>query len=228
MIRDKNNIETTALRKSANNNIYLNWTTHAPKKWKIDTLRTLVRRAYDIRSRNEHIQNGLSHIKKVSHEQNQYPFFAMNEVFCEIKRSNSQHLQEKHQKQLPTNSSHEEVPNNKKHFLLLPYKGKRADNIIKSMKKTVYKLLPETVNAQIAYTGRKLSACFQIKDKSKFDHQHDLVYHAKCPSELCDENYIGESGRRIAETVKDHHGRDHKSHILKHSLETGHEHVKTF
>ena len=66
---------------------------------------------------------------------------------------------------------------------------------------------------------------FKLKDKSKFDYQHDLVYHAKCPSELCDENYIGESGRRIAERVKDHNGRDHKSHILKDSLETGHGHV---
>ena len=37
--------------------------------------------------------------------------------------------------------------------------------------------------------------------------------------------YIGESGRRIAEREKDHNGRDHKSHILKHLLETGHEHV---
>ena len=51
------------------------------------------------------------------------------------------------------------------------------------------------------------------------------MYHAKCPSESCDENYIGESGRRIAERVKDHNGRDHKSHILKDSLETGHGHV---
>ena len=34
-----------------------------------------------------------------------------------------------------------------------------------------------------------------------------------------------EVGRRITETVKDHNGRDHKSHTLKHSLETGHAHV---
>ena len=88
------------------------------------TLRTLVRRAYDICSTNEDLQNELCHIKKVFHEQNQYPFWAINKVFCEIKRSNHQHLHEQHQQQSPTNSSHEEVPNSKKHFLLLPYKGK--------------------------------------------------------------------------------------------------------
>ena len=53
------------------------------------------------------------------------------------------------------------------------------------------------------------------------------MYHAKCPSELCDENYVGESGRCIPERMKDHNGRGNKSHILKHSLETGHEHVKS-
>ena len=53
------------------------------------------------------------------------------------------------------------------------------------------------------------------------------MYHVKCPSELCDINYIGESGRRIAERAKDHNGRKHKSHILKHSLKTGNGHVKS-
>ena len=64
-------------------------------------------------------------------------YVTINCFFCEIKRSNHQQLQEQHQQQLPTNSLHEEVPNTKKHLLLLPYKGKRANNIMKSMKKTM-------------------------------------------------------------------------------------------
>ena len=32
--------------------------------------------------------------------------------------------------------------------------------------------------------------------------------------------YIGESGRRISERIKDHNGRDLKSHILRHSVES--------
>ena len=99
------------------------------------TLRTLVRRAYDICLTNEHLQDELYHVKKVFHEQNQYAFWAINKVLCEVKRRKHQQLQEQHQQQIPSNSSHEEVPNSKKHFLLLPHKGKRADNIMKSMKK---------------------------------------------------------------------------------------------
>ena len=94
------------------------------------------------------------------------------------------------------------------------------------MKNTVHKLLPETVNTQITYTRKTMSTYFQIKAKSKFDHHHHD--HAKCLSKLCDEDYIGESGRRITKQVKDHNRRDCKSHILKHSLESGHEHVASF
>ena len=74
MIRDKNNIETTVHRKLFNSSIYLSWTSHAPNKWKMGTLQTLVRRACDICWTNEHLQNESCHIKKVFHEQNQYSF----------------------------------------------------------------------------------------------------------------------------------------------------------
>ena len=63
------------------------------------------------------------------------------------------------------------------------------------------------------------------KDKAKFEHQHDLVYHAKWPD--CDDNYIGEVGRRLWEFVCDYSGEDHKSHMLKHSYEKAHKNVSS-
>ena len=77
MIRDKNNIETKVHLKSTNNKIYLSWISHAPNKWKMSTLRTLAKRTYDICSTNDHLQNKLSLIKNVFHEQNQYPFWVI-------------------------------------------------------------------------------------------------------------------------------------------------------
>ena len=52
-----------------------------------------------------------------------------------------------------------------------------------------------------------------------------MVYYADYPNEKCRENYTGESGRRISERIKDHNGRDLKSHILRHSVESGHANV---
>ena len=69
----------------------------------------------------------------------------------------------------------------------------------------------------------KLGSNFQIKDKTKFDHKHDLVYYVKCPE--FHEDYIGEIGRRLHERICDHSGKDSKSHILKLSLGNIHKHV---
>ena len=83
------------------------------------------------------------------------------------------------------------------------------------MKRRISKLLPPKINTQVAYTGKKISTRFNVKDQSKFEHQHYVVCYADCPNEKCRENYISESSRRISELVNDHNGRDMKSHILK-------------
>ena len=48
-----------------------------------------------------------------------------------------------------------------------------------------------------------------------------MVYYADLPKKKCRENH-NESGRRISERIKDHNGRNLKSHILRHSEESGH------
>ena len=75
---------------------------------------------------------------------------------------------------------------------------------------------------QITYTGRKLGSLFQTKDQTIFEHKHDVIYHGKCPAENCVDDYIGETARRVNERIVDHTGRDIDSHLLKHSIESGH------
>ena len=38
----------------------------------------------------------------------------------------------------------------------------------------------------------------------------------------CVDDYIGETARRVNERIVDHTGRDANSHLLKHSIESGH------
>ena len=71
----------------------------------------------------------------------------------------------------------------------------------------------------MAYSGTERSSKFQLKDQTN-DHQHDVVYYAKCPEEQCTKDYTGETGRRLIERVKDHSDKDLKSHLFKHSMET--------
>ena len=123
--------------------------------------------------------------------------------------------QQQHQQQITSNTAR------KNHFLLLPYKDEKGEHHIKSMKRKISKLLPPEIKTQVAYTGKKISTYFNVNDPSKFEHQHDVVYYADCPNMKFRENYIGENGRRISERIKDHNGRDLKSNILRHSVESG-------
>ena len=52
--------------------------------------------------------------------------------------------------------------------------------------------------------------------------KHDLVYHAKCAEESCNNDYVSKMTRCISERVLDHSGRDKNSHILKHQIKKEH------
>ena len=56
----------------------------------------------------------------------------------------------------------------------------------------------------------KKNSTFQIKDKTKIAHKHDLVYHFKHPE--CQEDYIGQIHKRIYEQICDHMGKDIEFH----------------
>ena len=109
-------------------------------------------------------------------------------------------------------------------MLLLPYQGEKGLHLTKSLKRNLKSLLCSTVKANIGFTGKKLSTCFQIKNQTKFEHKHDIVYLRTCPEDNCSENYIGESGCWISKRIIDHNGRNQKSHIFKRSSEKCHQH----
>ena len=48
-----------------------------------------------------------------------------------------------------------------------------------------------------------------------------------CKLKPCRANYVGETGRRIIDRIKDHNGRDHATHIVKHNIETSPTDVNT-
>ena len=65
-------------------------------------------------------------------------------------------------------------------MISLLYKGKQGENVIRSLRNTLDKILLEDVEPKFIYTESKLSVKFQIKDKTKDEHTHDLAYYVKC------------------------------------------------
>ena len=95
------------------------------------------------------------------------------------------------------------------------------------MNKCVNKLLPNNTKIEVAFKSTKLSSCFNVKDKIDFEHNHDLIYHAKCPEPTCIDDYVGESARRITERIKYHNGRDHTLQVWNDSIEKSHKNINT-
>ena len=71
---------------------------------------------------------------------------------------------------------------------------------------------------QLVYTGTKLGTKFNVKDKSKKEHHHDLTYSVKFPMKNCLESYNGETGRKPIKRVNEHSRKDINSLMFKHSI----------
>ena len=84
----------------------------------------------------------------------------------------------------------------KKHhrFYYSPTKVKKERTLSIPWKEEFQSYYHQKLISKVAYTDKKLSTCFNVKDQSKFDHQHDVVYYVDCRNETCRENYIGEIG----------------------------------
>ena len=157
---------------------------------------------------------------------NNFPIWVVKKILNEEKEKidNRNHADKN---KLTTQTDVKFESKGKSHLLLLPYQGEKGLHLTKSLKRNLKSLLQNTVKANIGFTGKNLSTCFQNKDQIKFEHKHDIIYLATCPEDNCSEDYIRESGRRISERIIDHDGRDQKSHIFKYISEKCCQHFHT-
>ena len=105
--------------------------------------------------------------------------------------------------------------------------GHKGESIINKMRKTINNVIPDNNNTKVQtiYNTKKLGSKFSIKDQIKEQHQHNLVYHAKCPDSQCDSNYIGQTKCRLLKRVIQHNKTDKKSHLLIHANNANHHRV---
>ena len=71
------------------------------------------------------------------------------------------------------------------------------------MKKRFRNLLLQCIVPKVVFTDSKRSSKFQVKDRTIFSHNHDVIYHINCRENGCPDNYVGETSRGISERVLD-------------------------
>ena len=206
---------TTIFRKPANNGIYLSWNAFAPDTRKRGTLKRLVAGAYIVCSANDLLQKELKYIVKVFHEANNCRHYIIKQI---QKHGQDEQNQQNDNARTAAIAHEKTLIEKKEHLLVVPYKGKKGDYVIKTMRKRMKCLLPTGIVTKSAYVGNKLSTCFRVKDVTEFKHNHDIIYQRRCPEIGYNDHYLGEAGRRITERVLNHAGKDQNSHLFKYSI----------
>ena len=80
---------------------------------------------------------------------------------------------------------------------MLSYNGKQGNKLLSKMKKHLNKLLSIKVKTTVTYKGKKLGTKYQLKNKTKFNHQNNLVYYSKCLDKTFNKDYVAEKDRRL-------------------------------
>ena len=78
---------------------------------------------------------------------------------------------------------------------------------------------------KVIYTCSKWGSQFFMKDINQKRHIHDIIYHILSSEGNFIQEYFGKCARTHKERTKDHNGRDQNSHILPHSIKSGHNQI---
>ena len=83
-------------------------------------------------------------------------------------------------------------------------------------------LWPDNVETDVGFQGEQLKFCFNIKEKLKVLHKHDLVGLGEYPGESRNFDYVGKTSKYALKRLIDHSGNDKNAHVLKHQIEKEH------
>ena len=152
---------------------------------------------YIICSTTELLDTEHKHLENDFTEKNNYAKWVIRQVFAQVKFINDINLSPPAIETIEVLVNENETVT-KKHTLLLPYQGDKGIRLTKSLKRNLNKHFPDNLETQVTFTGEKLSTLFNVKDMTKFEHKHGVIYFGKCPEDNCTDNYLCESARKIS------------------------------
>ena len=227
--RDENGlVQTGVYRKATNNSIYIHWNSYAPRQWKVGTLTGMIRRAYEICSNDDELKKELAHLKLVFTTTNGYPRYLVTSVMKKTKEQLHQTTNISSNETKEPTKDDETTIELKMLTFKVPYAGEKGETLLKDLKKTLQKNLPENIKCRVVQTGTKISRNFNIKDKVDGKHLSNFIYRRPdCKNKKCNlGDYVGETSRRRILRTGEHGGKDKQSEIFKHSSTTKHPRVK--
>ena len=83
-------LEKTVFRKETNTDLYINWNSHAPIQWKLESSENLIQRSISIRSNAKLLEDELNYLRNVFIKVNDYPPKLVNSIIkIELEKNSS-------------------------------------------------------------------------------------------------------------------------------------------
>ena len=216
---NKNNcgFTTSIYRKDTFTGLGTHFLSFDPMKFKINAIRTLIYRAYNLCSSYFNIHKELEFLKNFFHN-NGYPeFIFLREISNFFKKIYIK------KPSVPT------VPKQKVYFPL-PYYGYISEIIKKEIKELVEKHIPQIELNLIFTNSFSIASIFKHKEKLIESLCSCVVYEYRCV--LCNKHYIGSTSRQLPCRISEHMGISVRTNlplsttpnsaICNHESETGH------
>ena len=178
--RDADKFSSTVHRKATFSGVYTNFHSFIPVLYKRGLLSTLLYRAYSISSSFSSLHEEVEKLKRIF-AKNEYPSkFVDRCIFTFFNKI--------HEKRTPITT----VP--KKEFMMvLPFLGTTSLKLKNQMIRSYRKLLPFSNLKIIFKTSRRISSCFNFKDKIPKSLMSGVIYKYTCAG--CNACYIGSTKR---------------------------------
>ena len=204
LIRENNKITTDIYRKPTHTDQYLQWSSHHPVQQKLGIVRTLMHRANTLITDEDRKKREKEKIKNALRLCG-YPEWALKEGEHQGEKKKTRDKGEDQERKKP------------KGYVVLPYIKGVSERLRRTFQKqniNLYHKAGTTLRQMLVHP----------KDKLKPSEQCGAVYQLEC--QVCQEKYIGESGRSLLERIEEHQksidNRDSKSALSQHQETTGH------
>ena len=203
---------TSTYYKPTHTDVYTNWYSFTPRKYKINLMKTLFHRAFNICSDIDLFKEDAAFIKN-NLLKNQYPAKLVDSVLANFVERISH----------GSNNDSEEIPTVGKMevFLILPYLGESSLRFEKSVTSFVQSAYNQIDFKVVFKTTRRLSDLFRIKDSIPKRFKSSVVYGIYCTN--CPDYYVGKTKRHLKKRFDEHRDVRKPTAVSSHMMAFNHD-----
>ena len=103
---------------------------------------------------------------------NNYPVGVIKRTINDVKKQIEKQTQPSQTTTTTPTTENDQQPSVVK--IYLPYAGTQGESITKEVSKSLRKIFDKKISTRVIFKSKKLSSCFNVKDKTETKHKHNF------------------------------------------------------